>query len=162
MNGSAVYVDWSKIRHFKKEEFLRYYSKEYHSVLHLFDAQLVYAVDNLREVVGEILLISPVKGAISRIKEKYKYSRHYAVNRLSDALDLMVPSGDLRKIYDTNIPEIGGIGVYPDWKPYPGIHIDLRPRKTDGSRAEWMGRLIVDKNGKKQQEYVKIDWSFVT
>jgi hypothetical protein len=41
----------------------------------------------------------------------------------------------------------GGIGIYPDWSPFPGLHLDVRP--AEGDVAKWAG--VDDGDG---QDYV--------
>jgi hypothetical protein len=48
----------------------------------------------------------------------------------------MLVSGDLIENYHAALKEFGGVGVYPDWMPYPGLHIDGREDK-----ATWAGVL---------------------
>lgn len=45
----------------------------------------------------------------------------------------------------------GGFGLYPDWEPRPGIHLDIRPR-TSKYITKWGG---IDVDG--TQKYVKFD-----
>lgn len=69
-------------------------------------------------------------------------TRHYAINRLSDAGDIF-PVGNVIAFWQLCLrhPKIGGIGIYFDTKigilqPGPMIHIDLRPRKLLWSRIK--------------------------
>lgn len=38
---------------------------------------------------------------------------------------------------DGKLPEVGGFGKYVGW-----VHIDLRPRKPNGSIARWLGKGV--------------------
>jgi hypothetical protein len=71
-------------------------------------------------------IVSPAPGATCRTTGR-ETSRHYAVGRLADAIDLMLISGDLETNYRFALERFGGVGVYPDWEPYPGLHLDGRP-----------------------------------
>ena len=78
---------------------------------------------------------SKADGALARFGSMHKNSRHYAEDRLSDALDLFV---DKRKsplevlITFLSVHKFGGIGVYFDTKNNRGekhimFHVDMRP-----------------------------------
>lgn len=126
--ASALY--WGQIKYFSKDEF--------NDELENLDAQIILTLEKLREKVGRIM-ISPAEGAITRKKPG---SMHDISNgRLSLAIDVMPIDVSLKKFYDAarQLPEIGGIGLYPDWRPYPGAHIDLRKRKNNGLLATWAG-----------------------
>ena len=38
-----------------------------------------------------------------------------------------------------SLPQWGGLGIYPDWRPYPGFHIDTRGPEHQSWRASWIG-----------------------
>lgn len=44
----------------------------------------------------------------------------------------------------------GGLGLYPDWKPLPGFHIDTRSESHSDYRAWWIG--YKDESG--EQKYI--------
>jgi hypothetical protein len=44
----------------------------------------------------------------------------------------------------------GGLGVYPDWRPYPGFHLDTRTPRHRYWRTYWIGY----KNETGKQEYL--------
>ncbi len=64
-------------------------------------------------------------------------------------MDIMAPGTTLREIYYAaiGIKEIGGIGLYPDWEPHPGVHLDTRRRKSSGAVYSWMGIDTFDAAG---------------
>ncbi len=143
-------VDWDKIRYFTPAEF-----GGNENLKHI-DPRIIHALDDMRHRLGKPIRISPAPGALFRLTGS-KNSRHYAVGRLSDAIDIF-PESSLREAYNAavEVSAIGGIGVYPDWKPRPGMHIDGRPRKG-GRVANWMGRNQPGGG----QFYAAIDWGFI-
>ena len=152
---SASTIDWSRIRHFEAKEFIGQINEHAprESQLDRLDSRVVFAADQLRERLGTKLLVSPVAGAITRDYEPG--SRHQAVGRLSDALDCFVPGSSLTEVYEAalRISLIGGVGLYPDWLPYHGIHIDTRPRSDADRCATWMAV------GHHPQIYGAVDWA---
>lgn len=46
-----------------------------------------------------------------------------------------------------------GVGLYPDWKPRPGMHLDVRPDRTPTNPATWAGI----RNDEGYQVYVGIN-----
>jgi hypothetical protein len=99
------------------------------------DAALILALQSIRTTYGIPITPSPLQDAWSRTTGS-KTSRHYAVGRLSDAGDVFP---EREKILDLwlqvqELDYIGGIGLYvdtkgPDGKPWPMMHIDLRPNR---------------------------------
>ncbi len=142
-------VDWSRVRWFRPEEFGPH--------LDSMDPRVIYAADQLREALGAPLRVSPAPGATARFNGNSQ-SRHYAVGRKSDAVDLLVPrSMPLESVYRAalTVPSIGGIGLYPDWSPTHGVHIDCRPRKPGGRVATWGGVMVAG-----SQQYVTVSEVF--
>lgn len=129
-------AQWGSYGHFQASEFPRP-DRMSHEIL--------AAVDALREAAGVPFTVSPAPGATVRLSGN-PASRHYAVGRLSDAVDVLVPPGvSLRELVDLAriaVPAIGGIGVYPHWQPSHGLHLDARPRKPSGDLYTWGGVLV--------------------
>lgn len=50
-----------------------------------------------------------------------------------------------------------GIGVYPDWHPSPGLHLDVRRSHRPGAPAMWGG---IRRLPESTQEYVSVDEAF--
>lgn len=117
------------------------------------DPRLLEIMDDFREKWGTYVIISPSPWAIGRMSNtssQHSYTRHGKVK----AVDLMpfgIEERGLKEAYDIALTtDAGGIGLYPDWRPRPGIHLDSRER---GSRpAQWGG---VTNNGKR--EYVSVE-----
>lgn len=122
------------MQHFKPEEFQGYFDK--------LSPDLKVKLDNLREVWNKKIYISVAPGAVGRHLGPTNASRHN-VDRWKEvqAVDVM-PDGlenvsDAFMFYDM-ARKVGftGIGFYPQWKPLPGFHLDVREAKF----ASW-GRL---------------------
>lgn len=164
-------LGWTLIQHFGPEEFLGWKDRwgdlvqppPPASMLPFLDAGVPHALNILRERLGARLLISRAVGAIARTWSIG--SQHYCggtsgrLGRISLACDLWVPGSTLREVYEAALatPAIGAFGAYPQWNTYPGIHVDLRPRKHNGSLGLWMARY--QGTGKERvQVYGALDW----
>lgn len=109
--------DWNDLRYFKKEEW----GKDPDKVTW----KLVVAIDALRSKLGVPIHIHCAwdqKGHAAN-------SQHY----LGNAVDLHInekftPLEEYRMILTLGC--VGGVGWYPDWKPRPGWHIDIRDTPT--------------------------------
>ena len=140
--------------HFTPEEFRGFYDK--------MDERLLHILDQFRSHWGAPVIISPAEGAIGRTYGKgfHNYARHGKIM----AIDVM-PRGfngpdDFRRAVAI-LTELGalGIGIYPDWKPSPGLHIDVgdRSNRSIGNPATWSA-FSDGPNGK--QMYYGIERSF--
>lgn len=121
-------IDWSKVDCFTKAEFPEDPDK-------YADVFMIYSLDKLRDLLQQPIHVSPVSGALARFDNGADYSRHYAVNRKSDAIDIFC---------ETNIFEAwsiairsglwGGVGVYFDTfynnKRHCMLHLDKRPNNS--------------------------------
>jgi len=91
----------------------------------------IYALDKFAISLGASVFPSPVTGALARLDGSVK-SRHYAINRQSDACDLFC-NCQIFKAWSTALGFFNGVGVYFDTKfrggPWPMIHVDQRPTK---------------------------------
>jgi uncharacterized protein YcbK (DUF882 family) len=134
-------MNFHNVAHFSKSEF--------HGESEFVDSRVIYALDELRKQLGKPIIISPVKGSVARFDDGSKTSQHYAVGRKSTAVDVLFPESSLHDVFVTasTITVIGGIGLYPDWNPHHGAHIDTRQRKPNGGVYNWMG--IDTENGQK-------------
>lgn len=140
-------------KYFKETEFQGWYD--------LLDKNLLPMLDAFREKWGKPVRISPAPGAVGRRASKTEKSLHN-VNLWGKvrAVDIL-PTGmktkeDFKKAFDI-AKEVGftGIGVYPDWVPQPGLHVDNRPGIAKGNPAKWSAFRI---NG--QQVYFPVDKAF--
>jgi len=101
--------------------------------LNLVSAELILCLQQIRDKTGIPIYPSPLPSAWART-DGSQTSRHYAVNRLSDAGDVFPDRGRFLELYLhlQQVSDIGGIGIYadtngPDGEPWPMIHFDLRP-----------------------------------
>ena len=125
--------------HFTRKEFIRngvqwfgYLAKELPEML-----------DAFREQWGAPVHVSPSQWALGRHNGTDGTSQHN-VDRdgILRAVDLM-PEGiktraDMERAVDI-AKRVGftGIGVYPDWRPRPGIHVDTREDRVRNNPAQW-------------------------
>lgn len=105
--------------------------------LSFMSGNFIIALQMFRNATGISIVPSPVQGAWYRLSGK-KSSRHYAKNRLSDAMDIFP---DPEKIYKAWIQallfeQFGGVGIYFDTKPSIMMHVDCRPYKA-GFKTIW-------------------------
>jgi hypothetical protein len=125
---------------------LKYFKpSEFGASLPFLNINLLKKLDLFRERLGRSVIISPAAGALIRPAGSNE-SQHI----IGNAADIMLPKGpDLKTAYDV-AKAVGftGVGVYPDWKPYAGLHLDVR----NGTFVSWAG---VKQNGK--QVYVSVD-----
>jgi hypothetical protein len=113
---------------------LRYFTPaEFGVSLPFLDPALLVGLDNLRAALGHSVAISPAAGSL------YRPGDLTSQHGKGKAADIMLPAGsDLARAFAIaqTIPEFGGVGVYPYWKPTPGLHVDTRPRVA-GKLATW-------------------------
>ena len=125
-------------------------------------------LDDYRDERGDSVMISPVDGALGRRLDPnnpaYRSRHNIELWKLVMAADVMplvggqsIPSEDLEREYEI-AREVGftGIGAYPDWKPHPGLHLDVRDNRQVGYPATWSG-LKVEEDGRMVQRYFGID-----
>ncbi|MDQ6970922.1 MAG: hypothetical protein Q9M16_10475 [Mariprofundus sp.] len=129
---------------------------------------LLTRLDAFRKAWGNTVIISPAAGSLGRYMDKGAGSQHNVTRwgevRAADIMPLIdTPNGarslsrsELRQAYDVAL-SVGftGIGAYPDWRPHPGLHVDVRTDRTQGSPATWSG--IRTANG---QEYFGVERAF--
>lgn len=106
------------------------------------DAALILKLQDLRSRTGIPVTPSPVIAGWYR-EGGSTTSRHYAVNRLSDAGDVFPARGKIMDFWLACVidPHIGGVGFYmdtngPDGRFWPMVHIDMRPQKALWVRHE--------------------------
>ena len=129
-----------QLKHFRLSEF--------GAALPFLSIGLLQKLAEFRERLGRKVMISPVAGALIRF-DKGSESQH----TFGRAADVMLPDGpDLQTAFKlAKAVGFTGIGVYPDWSPYPGLHLDIRKLRPGQSIATWAG---VKQDGK--QEYVSL------
>lgn len=140
------------MRYFKEEEFRGEFDK--------MDPHLLEVLDNFRHYWQRPVLISPADGAIGRTTSRsfHNWKRHGSIK----AIDIM-PIGldnafEAQRAYRHAV-QVGalGIGIYPDWKPRPGMHLDVGKRagRFHGNPAKWSAFRI---NG--VQRYFGVEKAF--
>lgn len=123
---------------------LKYFSPaEFGAWWPFVDADLLHGLDAFRGALGVPVKISPVTGAIGRTSKDYKTSQHYFLSGGKvRAIDVMIPQGiTLNEAYNVarNLGVFSGIGVYPDWVPSHGLHVDTRLNRTPQNPSTWSG-----------------------
>lgn len=124
------------------------------------DASLVSTLEDFRSTTGIPMIPSPLQGGWWRITGS-ETSRHYAKGRLSDAGDLFPKRGMALNAWMSALqyPAFGGVGIYvdttgPDGKPWPMLHVDLRPREP-GMKILWV------RDGEYYYSYQKKFWDII-
>ena len=122
-----------KLEFFKPSEFGLWYP--------LIDDKLLIGLDEFRRQLDAPVVISPAPGALGRWSSDYKTSQHYAIHGVR-ALDVLIPEHiTLERAYNVarGVGMFSGIGVYPDWQPRHGLHLDTRKDRTPAAPATWAG-----------------------
>lgn len=143
------------MKYFKKSDFRGWYDK--------MDPELLEVMERFAESVGKKMFISPANGAIGRRLSPPNKSFHNVSHwGMVKAIDIMIEGletgDDYRRVFEA-AKEAGalGIGVYPDWRPVSGVHLDMGERKGrgPGNPAKWSAFRV---NGR--QKYFAVDKSF--
>jgi len=107
----------------------------------LMSAELLTRLDTFRARLGAPVEISPAEGAVGRRLGRADSSQHN-IDRWGEvrAIDVMPVGVPLERAYQV-AREVGftGIGLYPDWSPRPGLHLDVREDRTASAPALWAG-----------------------
>lgn len=127
--------------YFSKPKLKNFYPHEFGIWWPFMDNELLQKLDKFRDALGDAVILSPVGGAIGRLKAAINDSQHIMGADLTvRAVDVMVPKNlfgvkysrggtELKKVFDLAVQSgFRGIGVYPQWKPYSGLHLDTRPK----------------------------------
>ena len=123
-----IKTDWQKIKHFAAAEF----PKNPDAMV----LETVLAMDHLREISGESISIHVGWENDGHSTNSYHYKGLAVDFHFSTHKDFAQQLAWIEAV-----PEFGGIGFYPDWKPHAGWHIDLRP-KANGARLYWVGQRV--------------------
>lgn len=102
----------------------------------LLSVDLLKKLDEFRSRIGQRVLISPAPGALLRFNPEKKESQHFWLK--GNAADIMLPDGIHLDTAYSIAQDVGftGIGIGPEWKPFPGMHLDVR--QTENNRiASW-------------------------
>lgn len=90
---------------------------------------LLFALDVLRDTLNAPVVISPAPGALGRRLGGSSSLHNVDVFGMVHAVDVLLPlSWGVEEGFDAarNTRLFSGIGVYPFWKPRPGLHVDVR------------------------------------
>lgn len=90
---------------------------------------LLFALDVLRDTLGSTLSISPAPGALGRWLGGSSSLHNVDVFGMVYAADVLLPlSWGVGEGFEAarDLRLFSGIGVYPFWKPRPGLHVDVR------------------------------------
>lgn len=128
------------LRHFGPNEFCEWAP--------FMDHNFLSRLDQYRQKLGMPIMISPVNGALGRRNGKPTSQHYFDGTRYLRVADIM-PYGRGGRPLDKEEMEYAvelarqleftGIGLYPAWMPYPGLHLDMRP----GTLRTW-GMLPID------------------
>ena len=112
----------------------------------MMNSDLLTRMDDFRSRLGVPVAISPAAGALGRHLGTTDASQHN-VDRWGEvrAADVMpIPSLFHRVTLSDAVAAaraagFTGIGAYPDWRPRPGVHLDVRSDQSAGAPATWGG-----------------------
>ena len=101
---------------------------------------VLLALDRYRAALRSEVRINKVKGALGRHAGLMSKSQHN-VDRWGHvmAVDCHAPRVSLFEQYRVafELDMFHGIGIYPDWLPYPGVHVDVRHGYNSKNPAQW-------------------------
>jgi hypothetical protein len=163
----ALYLSKPKLKNFYPHEFGIWWP--------FMDNELLQKLDAFRTDLKDKVIISPVGGAIGRIKAAINDSQHVLVSDLTiRAVDIMVPKNllginysrggtELKKVFDLALAHgFRGVGVYPKWAPYSGLHLDTRPKPKNKYGNYWVDTWSGIYNAKTgQNSYGAVSAAFV-
>jgi hypothetical protein len=126
-------IDWDYVQHFSRDAFAVDPDK-------YISPQIVHNLEQFRRWYGSPIHPSPVERGLARFKDRDEGSRHYAVGRLSDALDWF-PEGSVQQAWLLAIScgLFGAVGIYTNTKfrgrKWTMFHTDNRPGGVGHSRT---------------------------
>lgn len=121
----------------------------------IMDTEFLIMLDDFRREVGQPVYVSPAPGSLGRPDD---IGSQHLPNPLLNAADLM-SAAPLETLHSAAL-KIGftGIGLYPDWKPDHGIHLDTRTDRSPNNPATWSAFNSFDITlGRTTQKYTGID-----
>lgn len=119
--------------------------KEFRGWYNRLNPRLLFVSDLFRAHWGKAVLVSPSPGALGRYGGDSMSSHNVDRWGWLNATDFM-PQGMVtrkdaeRAIECAKMAGATGIGIYPFWSPYAGIHLDVRPDREPLDPATW-GRV---------------------
>lgn len=108
----------------------RYFAaREFGAWVNRVHPALLLALDVLRDTLGSPVVISPAAGSLGRRLGVSRSLHNVEVHGMVLAADVLLPMawgvGDGFEAA-RGLRLFSGIGVYPFWKPRPGLHVDVR------------------------------------
>jgi len=146
-----------EMQHFTPDEF-REWGRD-------MSPHLLALLDEFRDRLGHPVAISPHPKALGRHHGPQGTSQHN-VDRWGEvrAVDVMPKIGRrFRRLAFDIAKETGftGIGVYPDWEPRWGMHLDVRDDREPGDPAVWSGIKVWDRDEERMvQVYRALEQGF--
>lgn len=104
-------------------------AREFGTWVNSIHPALLFALDVLRDTLNAPVVISPAPGALGRRLGGSSSLHNVDVFGMVYAADVLLPlSWGVAGGFDAarNVRLFSGIGVYPFWKPRPGLHVDVR------------------------------------
>lgn len=130
---------------------------EFHGWFVHMNPNLLRRLDAFREQLGAQVIISPAPGAVGRHLGLRGTSQHN-IDRWGEvrAVDVMPQTDDMHQaLAIAQAVGFHGIGLYPDWKPHWGMHLDMRTDRTAENPALWSGLMIAG-----HQQYFALERAF--
>ena len=160
--GAAVVAVSSGVQQSALPELRNFSPKEFGIWWALMNPDLLTRLDDFRDRLGFPVSISTAPGAIGRHTGNPSSQHHVTRGKIA-AVDVMPhwplggTKGELRQAYNLAV-ELGftGVGLYPDWSPRPGLHLDVRDDRQAGNPATWSGIKVAG-----VQQYGAIEAAFV-
>lgn len=138
-------IDWDLIHNFLPHEFPEDPNK-------YAEPELIYNLDSLRLLYGQKMRPSPASGALARLYGS-EYSQHYAVDRLSTAVDWFPEGLPIDMLFTIIVHgKFKGIGIYfdtlgPDGLPWVMFHGDIRTKGANSLKPViWLVHKVDGKN----------------
>lgn len=106
-----------------------FWPHEFGAWLNRIHPALLFALDVLRDTLNAPVVISPAAGSLGRRLGGSKSLHNTDVFGMVYAADVLLPMAwGVGEGFDAarNLRLFSGIGVYPFWKPRPGLHLDVR------------------------------------
>lgn len=153
------------LRYFKPHEFRGWWDRMDPALLVLLDRFRARLSVLTPDPGGVEVKVSPHPRAIGRHDGPEDDSKHNVDHwgRVL-AVDVMPQLG---RQYRRNAVGIAidtgftGVGVYPDWEPHWGLHLDARPGREPGNPATWSGIKIWDRDEQRMvQVYRALEQGF--
>lgn len=134
------------LRYFDPDEFREWWPH--------MSLRLLVLLDSLRHQWGAGITVSPVTGALGRHNGDSDPTQHN-IDRWGEvrAADVFLSGMDCRSTANRAVglamrTGFTGCGVYPHWRPSPGMHLDVRTSAEPGEPALW--GMVDDGQGQYQ------------